>query len=59
MKMNKLLTLALVLLLSGGANAQEASFTAGSGTAPEGGSGTLSMTMDKAAESAIEAEEAG
>ncbi|MGB1070515.1 MAG: hypothetical protein ACPG1Z_02525 [Planctomycetota bacterium] len=46
MKMNKLLTLALVLLLSGGANAQEASFTAGSGTAPEGGSGTLSMTMD-------------
>ena len=46
MKMNKLLTLALVLFLSGGANAQDASFNAGSGTAPEGGSGTLSMTMD-------------
>ena len=46
MKTNKLLSLALVLFLSGGANAQDASFNAGSGTAPEGGTGTLSMTMD-------------
>ncbi|MGB1662240.1 MAG: hypothetical protein ACPHJW_08905 [Planctomycetota bacterium] len=39
---------ALVLLfaLNGGGFAQEATFNAGSGSAPLGGSGTLSMTMD-------------
>ncbi|MAJ29387.1 hypothetical protein CBD41_08280 [bacterium TMED181] len=46
MNTNKLLSFAFALLLSGGVSAQEASFNAGSGTAPEGGSGTLSMTMD-------------
>ncbi len=46
MTTNKLLSLAFVFFLSGGVVAQEASFNAGSGTVPEGGSGTLSMTMD-------------
>ncbi len=36
----------LVLCLSGSLSAQETSFNAGSGTVPEGGSGTLSLTMD-------------
>ena len=46
MDTNKLLSLAMVLLLSGGAGAQDTSFNTGSGTVPEGGSGTLSLTMD-------------
>ena len=38
--------LVLSVLVTGNVSAQEASFNAGSGTAPEGGTGTLSMTMD-------------
>ena len=38
--------LVLLISLSGGAFAQEATFTAGSGSAPLGGLGTLSMTLD-------------
>jgi len=38
--------LVLAFVFSGNVNAQDTSFNAGSGTIPEGGSGTLALTMD-------------